>query len=77
MTGVLISRCICQNLAFSQLRVLAETNRWQLSDLIENTGCGAQCGLCRPYLRAMIETGQTEFRELLPQDPIPTDVAES
>lgn len=32
------------------------------------TGCGTQCGLCRPYLRAMLRDGVTEFTEVLPAD---------
>ena len=39
-----------------------------LGDLIRETGCGAGCGLCRPYLRRMLATGETVFRELLTED---------
>ena len=36
-----------------------------LESLMDRTGCGAQCGLCRPYLRRMLQTGETEFSEII------------
>ncbi len=45
-----------------------ERRSWSLDDLIRETGCGGQCGLCRPYLRRMLATGETEFFELLPAE---------
>ena len=77
MTGVLITRCICRNFPFDRLLALARSRRWVLEDVIEQTGCGDECGLCRPYLRVMIDTGQTEFRDLLPVDPAHTEAADS
>jgi bacterioferritin-associated ferredoxin len=50
---------------FSRLLPLVLENRWNLADIQRETGCGAGCGLCRPYLRRMLETGQTEFTEIL------------
>jgi bacterioferritin-associated ferredoxin len=66
--SVLVSRCICRDTAFADLLPRARASSWSLSDLIRETGCGGQCGLCRPYLREMLRTGQTEFSELLPPD---------
>jgi bacterioferritin-associated ferredoxin len=40
-----------------------------MPELVRETGCGGQCGLCRPYLRRMLETGETIFRELLREEP--------
>lgn len=40
-----------------------------LNQLMRETGCGAQCGLCRPYLRRMLATGETVFHQILPPDP--------
>ena len=50
---------------FEQLLPLARAANWSLADLIRETGCGDQCGLCRPYLRAMLADGRTVFYELL------------
>ena len=63
-----ITRCICQRRNFADLLPLARENGWDLAALMENTGCGAQCGLCRPYLRRMIETAETVFHEILVED---------
>jgi bacterioferritin-associated ferredoxin len=65
---VLVSRCICRNTAFAELLPRARANGWDLAALMAETGCGAQCGLCRPYLRRMLRTGETAFTELLTED---------
>jgi bacterioferritin-associated ferredoxin len=68
---VLVSRCICRGVPFGALLPQAIAARWSLADLIRETGCGGQCGLCRPYLSRMLSTGETEFYELLPQESLP------
>jgi bacterioferritin-associated ferredoxin len=68
--SVLVSRCICRNVSFAELLPRARGAHWTLNDLVRETGCGGQCGLCRPYLREMLLSGQTEFHELLPPDSI-------
>jgi len=65
VSGVLVAMCVCRRTPFSQLLPLAREYEWELDDLVRETGCGGQCGLCRPYLRRMLATGQTEFRELI------------
>ena len=62
---VLVSRCICMRMPFATLLPLARAEGWDLTAVMAETGCGDQCGLCRPYLRRMLRTGQTEFHELL------------
>jgi bacterioferritin-associated ferredoxin len=56
--------------AFDALLPRAKAWRWTLDDLIRETGCGGQCGLCRPYLREMLLTGQTTFHDLLPPESL-------
>jgi bacterioferritin-associated ferredoxin len=68
--SVLVNRCICRDTSFADLLPRARQNSWTLADLMRETGCGAQCGLCRPYLREMLRTGETEFHQLLPQDSV-------
>ena len=65
---MLIARCICRNVEFSQLLPRARAKGWSLDDLVRETGCGGQCGLCRPYLSRMLRTGETEFHEILTAD---------
>ena len=69
MTGradaVRVDRCICRSTLFEVLLPRAKAHGWDLADLMRETGCGAQCGLCRPYLRRVLTTGETTFHELL------------
>ena len=65
---VLISRCICRNVEFGELLPRARAAGWGLDDLVRETGCGGQCGLCRPYLSRMLRTGETEFYQILIAD---------
>jgi len=65
---VLIDRCICRSTGFGELLPRARAADWSLDDLMRETGCGAQCGLCRPYLRRMLRTGETEFHQLITED---------
>lgn len=53
---------------FERLLPLALENRWNLADIIRETECGAGCGLCRPYIRRMLETGETVFTEILVEE---------
>ena len=65
LTAILVTSCICQRTPFERVLPLAREEDWTLDDLVRETGCGAQCGLCLPYLRRMLQTGETVFRELL------------
>ena len=64
-TSVLVSGCICKATSFEVLHARATAEGWDLEALMRETGCGGQCGLCRPYLRRMLQTGETEFYQLL------------
>jgi bacterioferritin-associated ferredoxin len=66
---VLIDRCVCRNQLFGDLLREARARSWSLAELGRVTGCGQQCGLCRPYLRQVLATGVTRFDHLLPSDP--------
>ncbi len=65
MSPVRVTHCLCRREPFDQLLPRARELGWTLADLMRETGCGAQCGLCRPYLRRMLATGETVFTELL------------
>jgi bacterioferritin-associated ferredoxin len=69
MSGVSISMCVCRGVRFDALLPRARAAGWDLQSLMRETGCGAQCGLCRPYLRRMLATGETTFHELLWDEP--------
>lgn len=69
MSGILITMCICRATRFASLLPRARAEGWGLAEIGQETGCGVQCARCRPYLRRMLATGETEFHELLPEDP--------
>ncbi|MEO8296149.1 MAG: (2Fe-2S)-binding protein [Gemmatimonadota bacterium] len=62
---MLITMCVCQRMSFADLLPLARANQWSLEDIVWETSCGDKCGLCRPYIRRMLETGETVFRDII------------
>ena len=65
MSAVHVTRCVCRRIPFAALLPIARERGWTLDDVMRETGCGDQCGLCRPYLRRMLATGETEFHDVL------------
>lgn len=65
MSGLEITRCVCMRRPFAALLPLARAHGWDLQQLMDETGCGDECGLCRPYLRRMLATGETVFHEVI------------
>lgn len=58
----MVTHCICARRSFADVLVQARQSGWStLADLERATGCGARCGLCRPYLAATLATGETRF----------------
>ncbi len=65
MAGITIDRCLCRGLAFADLLPTARAEGWDLDDMVRETGAGGRCGLCRPYLRRMLITGETVFHTII------------
>ena len=63
-----VTHCVCRNLSFEELKSLAEREHLNYPRLREFTGCGTSCALCEPYVRLMLKTGRTRFRELTKLD---------
>lgn len=71
-----VDRCTCHDVSFAELRELADQGMNDLASLARHTGCGTGCGLCVPYIRVMLRTGQTvlpvlsaaEFRALVAEE---------
>lgn len=66
--GIRVDRCSCEDRAFADLLAEARGEGWDFDALCEATGAGQGCGLCRPYLRRMLRTGEVVFTELLSED---------
>lgn len=56
-----VTRCCCYDVSFRDLKDLAAATGADLTVLGLMTGCGTGCGTCRPYIRVMLKTGQTEL----------------
>ncbi|MHC4992115.1 MAG: (2Fe-2S)-binding protein [Planctomycetota bacterium] len=56
-----VDRCVCHDVTFAQMREYARQERADFDALRRRFGCGSGCGLCVPYVRAMLRTGRTRF----------------
>lgn len=57
-----VTRCICHNRSFEEVKAYAaEQNISSVEELQDRNFCSNSCGLCSPYVEAMLETGQVEF----------------
>ena len=63
-----VDRCVCFDVTFGELDAYARETSCDLDGLSARFGCGRGCGLCIPYIRRMLETGETSF-ELIPPGP--------
>ena len=64
-----VRACMCYPHTFVELKRLAQESGWRsVEDITTAVGCGGGCGLCRPYLREMLKTGETAFA-ILPAEP--------
>ena len=62
---VSIDRCICYDRTFAEVRVAAVTDDLTMDEITKRFGCGSCCGVCRPYLERMLETGETVFHQII------------
>lgn len=60
-----IDRCVCTGKSFEQLLKHARAHGEDVQALGRSCGAGAKCGLCRPYLRKTLATGQTVFHHVV------------
>ena len=67
-----IDRCHCFVATFADLRATAdETGARTVEALQAHARFGQKCGLCRPYVRRMLRTGETAFAEVVTDDDEP------
>ena len=60
-----IDRCICHGVSFERALQAARDEGLSLPQLEDRLLCGTGCGLCRPYLRRALRTGQVVFHEIV------------
>ncbi|MHC5005031.1 MAG: (2Fe-2S)-binding protein [Planctomycetota bacterium] len=57
-----VDHCVCRHVSFVRMKEYAEEHPGAgLPQLQQVFGCGQGCGLCIPYVRAMLRTGRTSF----------------
>ncbi len=56
-----VDRCVCHNVTFRELLIHVQRGASSLEALSARTGCGNGCGMCIPYIRILLATGQTEI----------------
>lgn len=54
----IVRKCVCFDVTFHELK---EAGVESMQEIVERYRCGTKCGACVPYLRRMLETGDTVF----------------
>ncbi len=62
-----VSRCICRNVDFTEIREMAVRERLTFDQIAERTGCAGACGLCEPYARIAAITGVCDLPVMRPE----------
>lgn len=66
MSGIRVDRCLCHGVTFADLKKVADSKEiCELADLQQVMPFGMNCGLCRPYVRQMLRTGEIIFDYLI------------
>lgn len=60
-----IDRCVCYGTLFTVIISKAKAEGWTMEDIERILGCGSACGMCKPYIREGLRTGETEFNRIL------------
>jgi len=66
-----IDRCVCFDLTFAFVLKDAREKQRTVEQVESSLGCGGGCGLCRPYLRRCLRTGETSFEYIITDDDEP------
>lgn len=66
---MLIDRCICYNVKFSEVKKIMEENNFTtIEEVQEEIDVSKNCKLCRPYIERMMKTGETEFDYIIEKE---------
>jgi len=62
----MVIKCVCSDILFSEMKKVAEKHSISNPDkLREYVTFGVNCKLCLPYVKKMLETGETEFEPII------------
>ena len=66
MADIRIDRCYCFQVTFREMKEAADRHGADSVEALQaHVEFGRQCKLCHPYVRRMLETGQTVFTEVI------------
>lgn len=69
---VMVEKCVCHDVAFTRIaEFAAERGETTEADVHDRFGCGSSCGMCRRYVRRVLETGLTSIELMVPGDEEP------
>ena len=61
----MVDRCICYSTTFAELKAVAGRHGARcVASLQQFAEFGFRCGLCKPYVARMLESGETSFAPL-------------
>lgn len=60
-----VNRCVCFDVSFVRLKDHIEKHGGGLDEIQRTFLCGKGCGMCIPYIRRMIQTGETSMPVML------------
>lgn len=67
--SIRVDACLCYKKSFTQILEHARQNKTlSLTELQQEIDFGKKCGLCLPYIRRALETGETVFFQLISDD---------
>lgn len=56
-----VDSCVCTGVSFEEIKQAAGGREAGLLDAHRTTGCAGKCGLCLPYIKLMLNTGETSL----------------
>ncbi|MCH2136786.1 MAG: (2Fe-2S)-binding protein [Phycisphaerales bacterium] len=64
---VMVEKCICHDVPFTRIVEWAQGRDTPTEAQVrEAFGCGSSCGMCRNYIRRVLETGLTSIELMVP-----------
>jgi NAD(P)H-nitrite reductase large subunit len=68
-----IDRCVCFQARFEEMKAWADARPGcTFADVQGKFRCGTGCGLCAPYVRRALRTGQVVFHQIVTDRDEPT-----
>lgn len=59
-----VTHCVCKEISFDHLLETSRELGLDFDQLCDRTKCTTACGMCEPYIRLMLKTGQTSFKPM-------------